>query len=73
MNKEYHYDFMCKDESGTVFIVEMQRYQEDHWFKRCVSEDYNVSPVYLIGLMGIEVDHPDKEFWKVMTCLARQL
>ena len=77
MNKEYHYDFMCKDESGTVFIVEMQRYQEDHWFKRCVSyacrsydrqnrkgEDYNVSPVYLIGLMGIEVDHPDKEFWK---------
>ena len=77
MNKEYHYDFMCKDESGTVFIVEMQRYQEDHWFKRCVSyacrsydrqnrkgEDYNISPVYLIGLMGIEVDHPDKEFWK---------
>ena len=21
-------------------------------------------PVYLIGLMGIEIDHPDKEFWK---------
>ena len=35
LNKEYHYDFMCKDESGAVFIVELQRYQEDHWFKRC--------------------------------------
>lgn len=37
LNKEYHYDFMCKDESGTVFIVELQRYQDDYWFKRCVS------------------------------------
>ena len=66
LNKEYHYDFMCKDESGAVFIVELQRYQEDHWFKRCVSyacraydrqnrkgEDYNV-----------EIAHQDKEFWK---------
>ncbi len=77
LNKEYHYDFMCRDKSGTTFIVELQRYQEDHWFKRCVSyacraydrqnrkgEDYDVQPVYLIGLMDIEIDHPDKDFWK---------
>ena len=35
-NKEFHYDFMCRDASGVVFIVELQKYYEDHWFKRCV-------------------------------------
>ncbi|MBQ9722915.1 MAG: Rpn family recombination-promoting nuclease/putative transposase [Bacteroidales bacterium] len=76
-SKEYQYDFMCRDISGAVFIVELQRYRDDHWFKRCVSyasraydrqnrkgEDYDVPPVYLIGLMGVEVDHPDKEYWR---------
>ena len=76
-SKEYHYDFMCRDKSGTYFIVELQKYWEDDWFKRCVSyasraydlqnrrgQNYNVPPVYLIGLMDIEVGHPDKEFWK---------
>ena len=33
-SKEFHYDFMCKDVSGAVFIVEMQRYREKAWFKR---------------------------------------
>ena len=76
-SKEFHYDFMCKDVSGAVFIVEMQRYREKAWLKRCVSyasraydrqnrigEGYDVPPVYLIGLMGIEIDHPDEEFWR---------
>ena len=36
-SKEFHYDFMCKDESGTVFIVELQKYHEADWFQRCVS------------------------------------
>lgn len=76
-SKEYQYDFMCRDVSGAVFIVELQRYRDNHWFKRCVSyasraydrqnrkgEDYDVPPVYLIGLMGVEVDHPDKEYWR---------
>ena len=76
-NKEYHYDFMCKDTSGVVFIVELQKYWEDDWFQRCVcyssraydrqtkkGEDYNVPPVYLIGLMDVNISHPDKEFWK---------
>jgi predicted transposase/invertase (TIGR01784 family) len=77
MNKEYHYDFMCRDASGVVFIVELQKYWEDDWFQRCVcyssraydrqsrkGEDYNVPPVYLIGLMDVRINHPDKEFWK---------
>ena len=77
LSKEYHYDFMCRDASGVVFIVELQKYWSDDWFKRCVSyasraydrqnrrgEGYNVPPVYLIGLMDVPINHPDKEFWR---------
>lgn len=76
-SKDFKFDFMCRDVSGTMFIVEMQRYREVSWFKRCVSYasraydrqnttgfDYDVPPVYLIGLMGVNIDHPDKEYWK---------
>ena len=76
-SKEFHYDFMCRDESGTCFIVELQKYWEDDWFKRCGSyasraydrqnrrgQNYDVPPVYLIGLRDIEGGHPDVEYWK---------
>ena len=76
-SKDFKFDFMCRDASGTMFIVEMQRYREVSWFKRCVSYasraydrqnttgfDYDVPPVYLIGLMGVNIDHPDKGYWK---------
>lgn len=33
-NKEYHYDFMCRDEDGAVFIVEMQNFGELARFKK---------------------------------------
>ena len=75
-SKDFQYDFLCRDLSGAMFIVEMQRYKEESWFKRCVSYasraydrqnktgfDYDVPPVYLIGLMGVGIDHPDKEYW----------
>ncbi len=75
-SKEFKYDFMCCDVSGAKFIVETQRYREKSWFKRCVSYasraydrqnktgfDYDVPPVYLIGLMGVDIEHPDKEYW----------
>ena len=65
-SKDFQYDFLCRDTSGTMFIVEMQRYKEESWFKRCVSYasraydrqnktgfDYDVPPVYLIGLIGV--------------------
>jgi predicted transposase/invertase (TIGR01784 family) len=76
-SKEFRYDFMCRGTDGTSFIVEVQRYRDDRWFKRCVSyasraydrqnrrgQNYDVPPVYLIGLMDIEVGHPDVEYWK---------
>ena len=76
-NKEFHYDFMCKDANGVMFIVELQTYWEYDWFQRCVcyssraydrqtkkGEDYNVPPVYLIAFMGVNINHPDKEFWR---------
>lgn len=36
-NKEYRYDFMCSDQSGARYIVELQCYPEKFWFRRCVS------------------------------------
>ena len=76
-NKAMHYDYMCRDKSGAIFIVEMQQYKEKHWFKRCVSyacrsydrqnhrgEKYDIPPVFLIGLMGVDIDHVDPELWK---------
>jgi predicted transposase/invertase (TIGR01784 family) len=77
VSKEFRYDFMCEDDTGAVFIVELQKYHEKPWFKRCVSyacraydkqnragKDYDVPPVYLIGLMGTAIDHPNKDLWK---------
>ena len=76
-NKEFRYDFMCKDADGVAFIVEVQCYPNDYWFQRCVSyasrayerqntrgEDYDVPPVYLIGLMGTEIPHESSETWR---------
>jgi predicted transposase/invertase (TIGR01784 family) len=76
-NKEYRYDFMCKDADGVSFIVEMQCYPDTCWFQRCVSYasraydrqnqkggSYDVPPVYLIGLMGVELTHSTSETWK---------
>ena len=75
-SKEFKFDFMCSDASGAKFIVETQRYREKHWFKRCVGYasraydrqnrtgfDYDVPPVYLIGLMGVDIEHQDKKQW----------
>ena len=36
-NREFRYDFVCRDTKGLTFIVEMQCYDEAYWFKRCVS------------------------------------
>ena len=76
-SKEFQYDFMCTADDGTAFIVEMQCYPDDFWFRRCVSyasraydmqnkkgEEYDVAPVYLIGLMGMVIRHEDEDSWK---------
>lgn len=75
-SKEFQYDFMCNGTDGSAFIVEMQCYPDDFWFRRCVSyasraydmqnkrgEDYDVAPVYLIGLMGTVIRHEDEGRW----------
>ena len=76
-NKEFRYDFMCRDSEGVSFIVEAQHYKETDWFRRCVSyasrmydlgnekgEGYDIPPVYLIGLMGVELEHEDMGLWR---------
>ena len=63
-NKEYHYDFMCRDEDGAIYIVEMQRYASRAYDRQNrMGEDYDVPPVYLIGLMGTEILHQDPGLW----------
>ena len=75
-NKEFRYDFMCRDKEGVSFIVEAQRYKEADWFRRCVGYasrmydlnnesggSYDIPPVYLIGLMGVDIEHPDMDRW----------
>ena len=76
-NKEYRYDFMCTGEDGTIFLVETQCYNDDYWFRRCVSyasrmynmqnergKCYDVAPVYMIGLMGVDVFDREGALWK---------
>ena len=77
LNKEFQFDFMCRDVSGVEFIVEAQSYIEEGWFQRCAcyasraydrqsrkGEGYDIAPVYLIGFMGVQVPHPRPELWK---------
>lgn len=77
LNKEFRYDFICRDASGVEFIVEAQSYVEEGWFQRCAcyasraydrqsrkGKGYDIAPVYLIGLMGVPVIHPDPELWE---------
>ena len=76
-SKEFQYDFMCRGHDGTAFIVEIQCYPEEFWFRRCVSYasraydrqnrkggGYDVAPVYLIGLMGTDIRHEDESGWR---------
>ena len=77
LNKEFQFDFRCRDAAGVEFIVEAQSYIEEGWFQRCAcyasraydrqsrkGEGYDIAPVYLIGFMGVQVPHPDPELWK---------
>ena len=66
-NKSVRLDLRCTAEDGTSFIIEMQRYSQNNFFKRCVSyaskvytlhsergdrHKYDIPPVYMIGILG---------------------
>ncbi|MBO5804628.1 MAG: Rpn family recombination-promoting nuclease/putative transposase, partial [Bacteroidales bacterium] len=67
-NKSIKLDLRCEDEDGTSFIIEMQKYDQENFFKRCVSysskvydikntkgdRDYDIPPVYLIGILAVD-------------------
>ena len=72
--KGVHMDLRCVDEQGCDFIVEMQNYKEEAFFKRCllycarlyssklqVGKPYkDLMPVYLVAFMTIPFE--EKEF-----------
>ena len=66
-NKSIRLDLRCKGDDGTNFIVEMQCYHQNNFFKRCVEyaakvydsgtdrgdgQKYELPPVYFIALMA---------------------
>ena len=77
-NKAARLDLRCEDEDGTSFIIEMQKYDHDNFFKRCVSygakvydlktikgnRDYDISPVYVIGILGVEYFDRSDDHWR---------
>lgn len=76
-NKAARLDLRCEDEDGTSFIIEMQKYDQDNFFKRCISygskvydmktvkgkDNYNIPPVYIIGILGIEYFNRSNPQW----------
>ena len=74
-NKSVRLDLRCTAEDGTSFIIEMQRYSQNNFFKRCVSYaskvytlhsergdrlKYDILPVYMIGILGKEFSMEQK-------------
>ena len=71
-------DLRCEDEDGTTFIVEMQRYRQDHFAERCVMyasrvydsrsreeiENFKIPPVYLVGILATDDFDRSHPTWK---------
>ena len=80
-NKSVRLDLRCTGEDGTQFIVEMQCYRQANFFRRCVEyaakvydsgsrrgdrHEYDLAPVYFIGLLNVDVpkfDRSDSAIW----------
>ena len=72
-SKVVHLDLRCVDEQGRDFIVEMQNYREEAFFKRCLfycarvyssklqeGKHYkDLMPVYLVAFMTIPFEEPE--------------
>ena len=72
LNKSTRLDLRCRSEDGAQFIVEVQCYHQDNFFRRCVlyaskaydagsqkgdGQRYGMSPVYFIGLLDKSVQN----------------
>jgi hypothetical protein len=90
--KSIRLDLHCIADDGAEFIIEMQRYNQDNFFKRCMcyaskvysghlekmpkeqkrmiqdsrkieDMEYDLKPIYLIGLMAVDLPHEKPELW----------
>ena len=80
-SKSVRLDLRCTGEDGTQFIVEMQCYRQANFFRRCVEyaakvydsgsergdgHEYDIAPVYFVGLLNTGVpkfDRSDAAVW----------
>ena len=75
--KSVRLDLRCTDIDGSHFIVEMQKYNQKNFFKRCVlytsrvygmdltkgDADYDIPPVYLVAILAGECLNREHPFW----------
>ena len=75
--KSVRLDLRCTDVDGTHFIVEMQKYNQKNFFKRCIlyssrvygmdlskgDADYDIPPVYLVAILAGECLNREHPFW----------
>ena len=74
-NKNVRLDLRCTDKGGRQFVVEMQSYRQEYFFRRCVEyaakvydsgsargdgQRYEIPPVYFIGILGTSVNGFDR-------------
>ena len=71
-------DLRCEDEDGTTFIVEMQRYRQDHFAERCMMYasrvydsrsreeivNFKIPPVYLVAILATDDFDRSHPTWK---------
>lgn len=77
-NKSIRLDLRCQDVDGSSYIVEMQKYNQRNFFKRCVlyssrvygldltkgDIDYDIQPVYMVAIIAEDDLNRDPEVWK---------
>lgn len=77
-NKSIRLGLRCVDVDGSSYIVEMQKYNQKNFFKRCILNasrvygmgltrgdvDYDIPPVYVVAILADDDLNRDPEEWK---------